>query len=51
MAKESKKAKPKRPKEYDPRLAVKGSFIEIMRAAAKNANNKSAPKKSKNRAE
>lgn len=43
MAK-SAKTKPKRGK-YDEKLAVKGSFLDIMKAAAKNANDKSAPKK------
>ena len=43
MAK-AKKTKPKRPKEYNDKLAISGSFLEIMQAAAKNANDKSAPK-------
>jgi hypothetical protein len=45
MAKATKKSKPKRSKEYDRKLAINGSFIDIMKAAAKNANDKSAHKK------
>jgi hypothetical protein len=46
MAKAAKK-KPekKRAEKYDEKLAVKGSFLEIMQAAAKNANDNSAKKK------
>ena len=46
MAK-AKKAKDKKPRatEYDKKLAVKGSFIEIMKAAAKHADNNSTNKK------
>jgi hypothetical protein len=42
-----KKTKPKkkRPAEYDEKLAVKGSFLQIMKAAGKDANNKSVKKK------
>jgi hypothetical protein len=47
MAKPVKKTKAKRPKEYEEKLAVKGSFLEIMQAAAKNANDKSAKKEKK----
>jgi len=46
MAKAAKKSKTKRPKEYNDKLAVNGSFLDIMHAAAKNANDKSAKKKS-----
>ena len=49
-----KKAKPTNKKEpakkartdkYDPKLAVTGSFLDIMKAAAKDANGKNEPKK------
>lgn len=40
MAK-AKKTKPKRPKEYSDKVAINGSFLDIMQAAAKNANDKS----------
>jgi hypothetical protein len=41
------KAKPKkeRPPKYDEKLAVKGSFLDIMKAAGKDANSKSVKKK------
>jgi len=35
-----KKAKP-RAKKYDEKLAVSGSFLDVMKAAAKHANNAS----------
>jgi hypothetical protein len=41
MAKANKKAVPDRPKKYGERLSVKGGFIDIVKAAAKNANAKS----------
>ena len=47
MAKASKKkAKPKKKDrgEYDEKLAVNGSFLDIMKASAKHANAKSAKK-------
>ena len=43
MKKEVKKKDDKsktRPTKYEDKLAVKGSFLDIMKAAAKNANNK-----------
>lgn len=45
MAKVSKPKERKKRGKYDEKLAVKGTFLEIMKAAAKNANDKSAPKK------
>ncbi len=48
MAKSKKKAAPGRPKQYEDKLAVNGSFLDIMKVAGKNANEKSvAPKKTK----
>lgn len=45
---ESKKPKERKKRgKYDEKLAVKGTFLDIMKAAAKNANDKSAPKKTK----
>ncbi len=46
MAK-AKKEKPKKPREekYDDKLGVAGSFLDIMKAAAKDATGKSKPKK------
>jgi len=47
MAKEAKKKAKKQNKRdngYDEKLAVKGSFLDIIKAAAKNADNKSAKK-------
>lgn len=41
MAKAKNKAKSNRPKEYNDKLSVTGSFLDIMKAAAKNANDKS----------
>lgn len=43
---ESKKASKKRPVKYEEKIAVKGSFLDIMKAAAKDANNKSKKKDS-----
>jgi len=46
MKKEVKKQdedKKLRPSKYEDKLAVKGSFLDIMKAAAKNANNKKKP--------
>jgi hypothetical protein len=39
------KPKGKRANTYDPPLSVNGSFLDIMKAAGKDANNKSAKKK------
>jgi hypothetical protein len=44
MAK-AKKAKSNRPTKYDEKLTVNGSFKDLMKAAVKHADNKSAPKK------
>jgi hypothetical protein len=44
MAKAKKPAAPKRPKEYKDKLAVNGSFLDIIKAAAKHANSKSKGK-------
>ena len=44
MPKAKKPAAPTRSKEYKDKLAVNGSFLDIMKAAAKNANDKSARK-------
>ena len=43
MAKAAKKkpAKSKRAKKYDEKIAVNGSFLDIMKASAKHANSKS----------
>ncbi|MEP7259293.1 MAG: hypothetical protein ABI687_12910 [Flavitalea sp.] len=42
MAKAAKKKdKPKRPKQYNAKLAVTGTFLDVIKAAAKNANDKS----------
>jgi len=40
--------KPKKPRanKYDEKLEVSGSFLDVMKAAAKNANNKSGKKTS-----
>jgi hypothetical protein len=43
-AEKKKEERTKRGK-YDNKIAVKGSFIEIMTAAAQHADKKSAPKK------
>jgi hypothetical protein len=45
MAKAKKSKKKERPKEYDHKLGVSGSFLDVMKAAAKDANSKSAPPK------
>ncbi|MBL7682729.1 MAG: hypothetical protein JNK00_05175 [Flavipsychrobacter sp.] len=45
MAKASKVKKPKERGKYEEKVVVKGSFLDIMQAAAKNANDKSAKKK------
>ncbi|HXS37027.1 MAG TPA: hypothetical protein VN721_10020 [Flavipsychrobacter sp.] len=47
MAKAAKKNTGKKRGKYDEKLAVKGTFLEIMQAATKNANDKSAPAKKK----
>ena len=47
MAKAKKKNKSNRPEEYNDKLSVNGSFLTIVKAAAKNANNKSAKKQGK----
>jgi hypothetical protein len=44
MAKAKKKIKPKRAEKYDDKLAVNGTFLDIMKASAKDANKKSAKK-------
>lgn len=44
MAKADKPKKP-RAKKYDEKLAVKGSFLDIIKASVKDAENKTAPKK------
>ncbi|HEY5368793.1 MAG TPA: hypothetical protein VIJ75_07360 [Hanamia sp.] len=41
-----KKDSKKRSDKYNEKLAVTGSFLDVMKAAAKNANNKSAKKNS-----
>lgn len=48
MAKAIKKDKAKKPRptNYDDKLAVNGSFLDIMKAAVKDANNKSVKKSS-----
>jgi hypothetical protein len=52
MAKASKKkqaakkaTKPKERGEYDDKIAVNGSFMDILKASGKHANNNSAKKK------
>ena len=40
-----KAAKRKKRGDYDKKLAVKGSFVDIMKASMKDADNKSAKKK------
>ena len=47
MAKAKKKSKPARPENYNEKLVVNGSFLDIMKAAAKNANSKSVKKEAK----
>ncbi|MEJ0106802.1 MAG: hypothetical protein WDO19_31520 [Bacteroidota bacterium] len=47
MAKKLKKSKSNRPAEYNDNLPATGNFLDIMKAAAKNANDKSAEEKSK----
>lgn len=47
MAKASKKNSKTRSKKYDAPLAVKGNFMDVMKAAAKNANDKSEKKNKK----
>ena len=44
MPKAPKKSKP-RPANYEAKTAVKGTFLEVMQAAAKDAKNKTAKKK------
>ncbi len=45
MAKAAKKAdKGKKRGKYDEKIAVKGTFLELMQAAGKNANDKSKKK-------
>jgi hypothetical protein len=43
----AKAAKPKKPRsdKYDKPLAVKGSFLDIIKASVKDAENKTADKK------
>ena len=45
MLTKQRRVKKKRESEYDEKLNVEGSFIQIMKAAAKNANDKSDKKK------
>jgi hypothetical protein len=47
MAKAAKKKPTERKKrgEYEPKTAVNGNFLEIIQAAVKDAEKKSAPKK------
>lgn len=46
MAKDKKKKAVKKERgNYDEKLAVSGSFLDVMKAAGKHANTKSAPKK------
>jgi hypothetical protein len=48
MAKASKKSKAKkqlRSKKYDEKLAINGTFLDVMKAAAKHAELKSESKK------
>jgi len=41
-----KKTKPKKKRgQYDEKLSVNGSFLDILKASAKDANNKSVEKK------
>ena len=44
MAKAGKKAKKKARGKYDEKLAVNGGFLDIMKAAGKDANTKSGKK-------
>jgi hypothetical protein len=45
MAKAKKVKKSNRPTKYDEKLTVNGSFKDLMKAAVKHAEKKSAPKK------
>jgi hypothetical protein len=45
MAKAKKQKKSNRATVYDEKLTVNGSFKDLMKAAAKHANNNSKPKK------
>ncbi len=45
MSKGDKKSAPKKRGNYEKPLVVKGSFMDIMGAAIKDADKKSAPKK------
>ena len=47
MSKEQKKETPKkeRPANYNERLSVNGTFLQVMKAAAKDASKKSEKKK------
>ncbi len=47
MAKAKKPSKTNRAKKYDEKMAVSGSFLDVMNAAAKNANDKSAKEEDK----
>ncbi|MBF9252163.1 hypothetical protein I2I11_02545 [Pontibacter sp. 172403-2] len=40
-----KEGSKERPKKYDEKLKVKGSFLDIMKASVKDADKKSAKKK------
>ncbi len=45
VKKKEDKPAPKKRGKYDEKLTVKGSFLDIMKAAVKDADNKSAKKK------
>jgi len=45
MAKEKKIKKKVRADKYEEKLTITGSFKDLMKAAAKDATNKAAPKK------
>lgn len=40
MAKEKQQTNPKRPKKYNEKLTVNGSFLDIINAVGKSANKK-----------
>ena len=44
-SKEKEPAKKPREEKYDPKLAVTGSFLDVMKAAAKHADTKKDEKK------
>ena len=47
MAKSTKKSTEEKPKKYSEKLVVNGSFLDVVKAAAKNANDKSVKKDAK----